>query len=89
MRLLRTTTAMANSTSEYKGQIGAVKASLQDEKVFPFEKYFTKLKKQFRELEKDRHASYLGSRQVETLLCGMNTTDAGMEAAVPQHAAQL
>jgi hypothetical protein len=26
---------------------------------------------------------------VETLLRGMNTTDAGMEAAVPQHAAQL
>ena len=53
----------------------------KDEKVFPFEKYVTKLKEQFRVLEKDRHESYSGSRQVETLLRGMNTTDAGIEAA--------
>ncbi len=53
----------------------------KDEKVFPFEKYFIKLKEQFRVLEKDRFASYLGLQQVETLLRGMNTTDAGIEAA--------
>jgi hypothetical protein len=40
-----------------------------------------RLKEQFHVLEKDKHASYSKSRQVETLLCGMNTTDAGIIAA--------
>jgi hypothetical protein len=42
-----------------------LKLHYKDEKVFPFEKYVTKLKEQFRVLEKDKHASYSGSRQVE------------------------
>ncbi len=46
-----------------------------------FEKYVTKLKEQFRVLKMHRHASYSGLRQVETLLSGMNTTDAGIDAA--------
>ena len=32
-------------------------------------------------LEKDKHERYSESRQVETMLRGMNTTDAGLEAA--------
>ena len=53
----------------------------KDKKVFPFKTYVTRLKEQFRVLEKDKHASYSESQQVETLLRGMNTTDAGIEAA--------
>ena len=37
----------------------------KDEKVFPFEKYVTKLKDQFRVVEKDKHEKYSESRQVE------------------------
>jgi hypothetical protein len=58
-----------------------LKLHYKDEKAFPFQKYDTKLKEQFRVRETDRHASYLGLRQVETLLRGMNTTDAGIMAA--------
>jgi hypothetical protein len=53
----------------------------KDKKVLPFEQYVTKLVDQFRALKKNRHASYSGSQQVETLLCGMNTTDTDIEAA--------
>ena len=35
-------------------------------------------------LEKDKHERYSESRQVETMLRGMNTTDAGLEAAKAQ-----
>jgi hypothetical protein len=48
---------------------------------FLFENYVTKLKEQFRVLKKDRHASSSGSRQVETLLCRMNSTGAGIKKA--------
>jgi hypothetical protein len=58
-----------------------LKLHYKDKKVFPFKKYITKLKEQFRVLEKDRHASYSGSQPVETLLRGMITTDASIEAA--------
>ena len=44
----------------------------------------TKLKEHYRVLEKDKHERYSESRQVETMLCGMNTTDAGLEAAKAQ-----
>ena len=64
-----------------RAKMELLKIHYKDKKVFPFKKYFTKLKEQFRVLEKDRHASYLGLQQVETLLCGMNKTDAGIEAA--------
>ena len=56
----------------------------KDEKVFPFEKYVTELKEQYRVLEKDKHERYSESRQVETMLRGMNTTDTGLEAAKAQ-----
>jgi hypothetical protein len=53
----------------------------KDKKVFPFKKYVTRLKEQFRVLKKDKHASYSELQQVEALLCGMNKTDAGIKAA--------
>ena len=64
-----------------RAKMELVKLHYKDEKVFPFEKYVTKLKEQFRVLEKDRNEKYSESRQVETLLRGMNTTDPGIVAA--------
>ena len=64
-----------------RAKMELLKLHYKDEKVFPFEKYVTRLKEQFGVLEKDKRASYSESREVETLLCGMNTTDAGIEAA--------
>jgi hypothetical protein len=83
LRLLRTTHDGYGELNKrvQRAKIKLLKLHYKDEKVFPFEKDITKLKEQFQVLEKDRHASYLGSRQVETLLRGMNTTDAGIEAA--------
>ena len=83
LRLLRTTHDGYGELNKrvQRAKIKLLKLHYKDEKVFPFEKDITKLKEQFQVLEKDRHASYLGSRQVETLLRGMNTTDPGIEAA--------
>ena len=53
----------------------------KDEKVIPYEKYVTKLKENFRVLEKDPNERVTGSQQVHTMLHGMNTTDVGVEAA--------
>ena len=54
----------------------------KDEKVFPYKKYVTKLKKNFRVLEKDNNEQMTGSQQVHTMLHGsMNTTDVGVGAA--------
>jgi hypothetical protein len=52
----------------------------KDEKAFPHEKYVTKLKENFYLLEKDASKQMPGSQQVQTMLHGMNTTDAGIEA---------
>ncbi len=75
-----------NGYGELNKQVKRAKMELlslhyKDKKVFPFKTYVTRLKEQFRVLEKDKHASNSESRQVETLLRGMNTTDAGIEAA--------
>ncbi len=64
-----------------RAKMELLKIHYKDKKVLPFEKFVTKLKEQFRVLEKDRYASYSGSRQVETFLHGMNTTDTGIESA--------
>ena len=53
----------------------------KDEKVFPYKKYVTKLKENFRVLEKDPNERVTGSQQVHTMLHGMNTIDVGVEAA--------
>ena len=53
----------------------------EDEKVSTNEKYVTKLKENFRVLKKDSSERMTGSQQVDTMLHGMNTTDAGVEAA--------
>jgi hypothetical protein len=67
-----------------RSKMELMKLHYKDEKVFQFEKYVTKLKEQFRVLEKDKHERYSESRQVETLLRGMNTTDPGIVAAKTQ-----
>ena len=48
----------------------------KDEKVFPFEKYVTKLKENFYVLEKDRHEDLTGKQQeVNVLQYGIRSTD--------------
>ena len=53
----------------------------KDEKVFPFEKYVTKLKENFYVLEKDKHEDLTGKQQVDVLLRGIRSTDTGIVAA--------
>ena len=53
----------------------------KDEKVFPFEKYVTKLKENFRVLEKDKSERRTEKQQVHTMLHGRNTSDVGIKAA--------
>ena len=54
----------------------------KEEKVFPFEKYVTKLKENFRVLEKDKSERRTEKQQVHTIMLhGMNTSDVGIEAA--------
>jgi hypothetical protein len=47
----------------------------KDEKIFPFEKYITKLKENFYVLEKDKHEELTGKQQVDVLLRGIRLTD--------------
>ena len=53
----------------------------KDEKVFPFEKYATKLKENFYVLEKDKHEDLTGKQQVDTMLRGIQSTDPGITSA--------
>ena len=53
----------------------------KDEKVFPFEKYVTKLKENFSVLEKDKHEGLTGKQQVDVLLRGIKSTDPGIASA--------
>ena len=53
----------------------------KDEKVFPFEKYITKLKENFYVLEKDKHEDLTGKQRVDTLLRGIRSTDPGIMSA--------
>ena len=64
-----------------RAKMELLKLHYKEEKTFPFEKYVTKLKEQFRVLEKDKHENYSEARQVDTLLRGMNTNDPGIVAA--------
>ncbi|KAI2495964.1 hypothetical protein MHU86_18531 [Fragilaria crotonensis] len=53
----------------------------KDEKIFPFEKYVTKLKETFFVLEKDKHEELTGKQQVDILLRGIRSTDTGITSA--------
>jgi hypothetical protein len=53
----------------------------KDEKIFPFKKYVTKLKENFFVLEKDKHEELTGKQQVDILLRGIRSTDAGITSA--------
>ena len=69
----------------HRAKTELVRLNYKDKKIFPFEKYVTKLKEQeYRVLEKDKHKAYSKSCQVETMLSGMNAKDAELEAAKAQ-----
>lgn len=53
----------------------------KDEKVFPFEKYVTKLKENFYVLEKDKSESLTGKQRVDVLLRGIRSTDTSIVSA--------
>ena len=71
-----------NKRVERANKMEILRLHYKDEKVFPYEKYVTKLKENFRVLEKDDNNEQMtGLRQVHTILHGMNTIDVGVEAA--------
>ena len=73
-----TTTDTANSTSVLKlAKMEIVRLHYKDEKVFPFEKYVTKRKENFRVLEKDKSERRTEKQQA---YC-MTTSDVGIEDA--------
>ena len=53
----------------------------KDGKVFPFEKYVTKLKENFYVLEKDKSESLTGKQRVDVLLRGIRSTDTSIVSA--------
>jgi hypothetical protein len=53
----------------------------KDEKVFPFEKYVTKLKENFYVLEKDKSENLTGKQRVDVLLRGIRSTDTSIVSA--------
>ena len=53
----------------------------KDEKVFPFERYVTKLKENFYILSKDKSEALTGKQQVDCLMRGIRSSDTSMTSA--------
>ena len=55
--------------------------TLQGQKVFPFEKFLTKLKKNFHVLLKDKSEALTEKQVVDKMLLGVRSTDASIASA--------
>jgi hypothetical protein len=78
--------AQYDGTGEFNKRVKKAKEEIsrlhyRDEKVFPFEKFVTKLKENFHVLSKDKNEELTDKQMVDKLLLGIRLTDTSIASA--------